>query len=103
MEAATVVPRVPPGSGAGVLRMNDLTPEARRLIEWLRGERRFWNEQAHEDEVNTFVRHGAISRRDQLDTVIAKVESALPEVERQAIAIEARTDDLLAQLIESVP
>jgi hypothetical protein len=80
----------------------DMTPAARRLLDWVREERRLWNAQANEDDLNTFVRYGAMSRRDQLDTVLRRLEHDLPDVECQAIAAAEATDELLRQLVEDM-
>lgn len=82
----------------------DLTPEARRLIARVEARASEWNAIATDpDDQSSFVRHGARARRDQCDEIARWLRDALPEIERQAVAIEVRTDDLLAQLIESVP
>lgn len=83
-----------------------LTPTARRILAELRRERECWDEAAGDDTQNTFLRHGATSRRDQLDFVIQKLSHDLPDVEREAVEIEvseaARMDAAL-DAVEGVP
>jgi hypothetical protein len=74
------------------------TRAASDLLEWLRSERRFWQEAAHADEVNTFVRHGAISRRDQLDMLLMRLPRELVRIEDEADAEAER----LTSAVESV-
>ncbi len=73
------------------------------LLEWLRDERRRWAEQADEDEQNTFVRLVATSRRDQLATVLARLERDLPAIESEAVEAAIAETDRLASVIEGVP
>ena len=73
------------------------------LLEWLRDERRRWAEQADEDEQNTFVRLVAQARRDQLATVLARLERDLPVIESEAVEAAIAETDRLADVIEGVP
>ncbi len=73
------------------------------LLEWLRDERRRWAEQADEDEQNTFVRLAATSRRDQLATVLARLERDLPVIEAEAVEAAVAESDRLASVIDGVP
>lgn len=73
------------------------------LLEWLRDERRCWAEQADEDEQNTFVRLVAQARRDQLATVLARLERDLPVIESEAVEAAIAETDRLADVIEGVP
>lgn len=66
-----------------------MTPTARRILADLRRERESWAATADDDTQNTFMRHGATSRRDQLDYVIQRLCRELRDVEREACDIEA--------------
>lgn len=80
------------------------TPAARALLRWATDEAAYWDGVATDpDPLNSLLRKGAESRRDQLDAVVARLRTALPEVEREAVAIAERTDELMQQAIEGVP
>lgn len=72
------------------------------LLEWLRDERRRWAEQADEDEQNTFVRLAATSRRDQLGTVLTRLERDLPVIEAEAVEADRAEALRLAGLLDTV-
>jgi DNA-binding transcriptional LysR family regulator len=74
---------------------------ARDLLEWLRDERRCWAEQADEDEQNTFVRLVAQARRDQLATVLARLERDLPVIESEAVEADRAEALRLAGLLDA--
>lgn len=74
---------------------------ARDLLEWLRDERRRWAEQADEDEQNTFVRLVAQARRDQLATVLARLERDLPVIESEAVEADRVEALRLAGLLDA--
>lgn len=71
------------------------------LLEWLRDERRRWAEQADEDEQNTFVRLVAQARRDQLATVLARLERDLPVIEAEAVEADRVEALRLAGLLDA--
>lgn len=71
------------------------------LLEWLRDERRRWAEQADEDEQNTFVRLVAQARRDQLATVLARLERDLPSIEAEAVEADRVEALRLAGLLDA--
>lgn len=71
------------------------------LLEWLRDERRRWAEQADEDEQNTFVRLVAQARRDQLATVLARLERDLPVIESEAVEADRAEALRLAGLLDA--
>jgi hypothetical protein len=71
------------------------------LLEWLRDERRCWAEQADEDEQNTFVRLVAQARRDQLATVLARLERDLPVIESEAVEADRAEALRLAGLLDA--
>ena len=71
------------------------------LLEWLRDERRRWAEQADEDEQNTFVRLVAQARRDQLATVLARLERDLPVIESEAVEADRVEALRLAGLLDA--
>ena len=71
------------------------------LLEWLRDERRRWAEQADEDEQNTFVRLVAQARRDQLATVLARLERDLPVIEAEAVEADRAEALRLAGLLDA--
>ena len=60
------------------------TQAAARTLDWLKAERDFWAHTADEDELNSFARHGAISRRDQLDMLLQRMPAELAAVEAEA-------------------
>lgn len=60
------------------------TQAAARTLDWLASERTFWAEAADDDTLNTFVRHGATSRRDQLDMLLQRMPAELAAVEAEA-------------------
>lgn len=62
-----------------------MTPASGRILAWLRSERDFWHGMANEDELNTFTRHGAISRRDQLDMILQRLPRELDMVEAETV------------------
>jgi inorganic triphosphatase YgiF len=74
---------------------------ARDLLEWLRDERRRWAEQADEDEQNTFARLVAQARRDQLATVLARLERDLPVIESEAVEADRAEALRLAGLLDA--
>lgn len=74
---------------------------ARDLLEWLRDERRRWAEQADEDEQNTFARLVAQARRDQLATVLARLERDLPVIEAEAVEADRVEALRLAGLLDA--
>jgi hypothetical protein len=71
------------------------TKAAQSTLAWLKAERDFWAATADEDELNSFVRHGAISRRDQLDMLLQRMPAELAAVEDEAASEDARVDALL--------
>lgn len=67
------------------LHTTELTPTAQKLIADLITEADSWNETAtSDDDTNTFLRHGARARRDQLDAVVQRLKRDLPVIEDEA-------------------
>lgn len=75
--------------------MSPTTKASAELLAWLKGERDFWASAAQEDEVNTFMRLGAISRRDQLDMLLQRLPRELAAVEEEAALERDRLDAIL--------
>ena len=80
-----------------------LTPTARRLLRDLRREAEGWNETAtSDDDMNSFVRHAARARRDQLDAVVQRLEVDLRAIEDEAISVEIAECARLDRAMEGV-
>lgn len=73
-----------------------MTPTARLLLLQFRTEAENWNRLATDpDDQNSFLRHAARARRDQLDWAIQQLTVALPQVEAEAVIEEIRIDRVL--------
>lgn len=78
------------------------TPAARALLDKVRKEAAEWDAVATDpDDQNSFLRHGARARRDQLDAVVAWLVVALPEVEREAVEADRADTDRLLSILDS--
>lgn len=80
-----------------------MTPAATRLLAWLARERAFWAEAAEDPDANQFLRHGAVSRRDQLDMLLQRMPRELEAVEREAARLTIADVERLDSIIEGVP
>lgn len=79
------------------------TKAAAALLAWLRGERQFWADTAEDDTLNTFMRHAAVDRRDQLDMLLQRMPRELVAVEQEMGMRVAREVSRLDALLDSVP
>ena len=62
-----------------------MTPSAAALLERLRDDRRYWHEQATQDEATTATRYMAQARRDLLDSLLRDLPRNLRTIEAEAV------------------
>ena len=83
--------------------MSQLTPTTgtgRGIITDLEGEAGRWAAEAAEDELDTFTRLAAISRRDKLRDILRWLPAEIAEVELEAVRMDAEAS--ARQLLEPV-
>lgn len=82
--------------------MSTTTPTASLLLATFEREAAYWNEVATDpDDQNSFLRHGARARRDQLDWAVAQLRTALPAIEAEAVEADRANNDRLLSILES--